>query len=231
MVDVLAELRAALDVHRLKVRGVVDPAPGELLPARELAHAGTLVLVGNVGSSMWAQFAASPEYRDSIPDPLDRWSRRIGLELARRFDALALFPFGGPPHHPFQRWAVRAGTIASSPLGLLIDHEFGLWHAYRFALVLPRHLPLTQTPLAVDSPCATCTGEPCLHTCPVGAFSVGEYHVDRCVGHLSGALGEACMGHGCMARLACPMGQASRYRADHARFHMESFVKARPALR
>lgn len=231
MADDLAELRAALDAHGLNVRGVVDPAPGEVPVAGESGHAATLVLVGNVGSAMWDHFAMSPESQDAGPDPLDRWSRRIGLELAQCFGALALFPFGGPPHHPFQRWATRAGAVAPSPLGMMIDHEFGLWHAYRFALAFPRRLRWTARPAAVASPCTSCTGRPCLRACPVTAFSVGEYRVDRCVAHLSTASGTECMGHGCLARLACPIGEASRYRAEHARFHMESFLRAQSAPR
>lgn len=231
MADVPAELQAALDAYGLVVRGAVDPAPGEVPVASETDRAETLVLVGHVGSAMWECFAMSPECRDAGPDPLDRWSQRIGLELAWRFGALALFPFDGPPHHPFQRWATRTGAVAPSPLGMLIDPEFGLWHAYRFALAFPRRLRWPERAPAVASPCASCSGRACLGACPVGAFSVGEYRVDRCVGHLATASGTACMGHGCLARLACPVGEASRYRAEHARFHMESFLQARSAPR
>lgn len=231
MTDDLARLRVALDAHGLKVRGVVAPAPGDLPPSHEAASAQTLVLVGHVGSSIWDHFAASPEFRDAMPDPLDRWSRRLGSEIAQRFGALALFPFGGPPHHPFQRWAVRAGAVRPSPLGVLIDREFGLWHAYRFALALPWCSTETASPVVADSPCVACAGEPCLRACPVGAFSAGDYLADGCVSHLSREPASECMRHGCMARLACPAGKAYRYRAEHARFHMESFLRTQSAHR
>ena len=40
--------------------------------------------------------------------------------LARELGGKALFPFGGPPFLPFQRWAQRAEPVHSSPIGLLI---------------------------------------------------------------------------------------------------------------
>ena len=55
--------------------------------------------------------------------------------LARSVGAMALYPFDGPPYRPFQRWAMRAEPVAPSPLGLFIHPEYGLWHAYRAALV------------------------------------------------------------------------------------------------
>jgi hypothetical protein len=101
---------------------------------------GTLVLLGNVGSSLWPAFSISPEYRDGRENPLDRWSRRVGHDLAARFDGQALFPFGGPPYQPFLRWAARAETVHGSTLGMLIHPRYGLWHAHRFALALPESL-------------------------------------------------------------------------------------------
>ena len=41
----------------------------------------------------------------ALDDPLDRWSRRLIERLARELGGRALFPFGGPPFLPFQRWA------------------------------------------------------------------------------------------------------------------------------
>jgi len=66
------------------------------------------VLVGFVGSENWPAFAASPEAADGAPDPLDRWSSRLITAIAGSVGASPLFPFGGPPFLPFQRWAQRA---------------------------------------------------------------------------------------------------------------------------
>jgi hypothetical protein len=47
------------------------------------------------------------EFRDGRPDPIDRWSRRVIGHMACDLGAKALFPFGGPPWHPFIAWAKR----------------------------------------------------------------------------------------------------------------------------
>ena len=62
--------------------------------------------------------------------------------LAPGFGATALFPFGGPPWLPFQRWAMKADCVTASPLGILIHPDFGLWHAYRGALAFAEQLDL-----------------------------------------------------------------------------------------
>jgi hypothetical protein len=92
--------------------------------------------VGVIGSNFWPYFKASVFYNDGLPDPLDRWSRAIAESLAERFGGVALFPFHGPPHHPFQRWADRAEATRPSRMLLRIHPDYGLWHAYRFALAL-----------------------------------------------------------------------------------------------
>ena len=77
----------------------------------ELADIRTIVLAGMAGREGWDAFAASPEARDGADDPLDRWSRRVIESLARELGGKALFPFGGPPFLPFQRWAQRANRF------------------------------------------------------------------------------------------------------------------------
>ena len=42
-----------------------------------LADIRTIVLAGMAGRDGWSAFAASPEARDGLDDPLDRWSRRV----------------------------------------------------------------------------------------------------------------------------------------------------------
>ena len=89
----------------------------------ELADVATMALVGLGGRRGWAAFSASPEVEDGAADPLDRWSRRVVDGLAVELGARALYPFDGPPHWPFQRWARRAAPMHVSPLGLLIHRR------------------------------------------------------------------------------------------------------------
>jgi hypothetical protein len=186
-------------------------------------------MIGNVGSSLWPVFSAAPEAADGAPHPLDRWTQRAVSAIAAEVGAAPLFPFGGPPYLPFQRWAMRAESVAPSPLGILIHPDYGLWHAYRGALAFSERLAL---PPRADRPrpCDSCADRPCLSACPVGAFADGRYDVPRCIYHIGAAAGGECIGVGCLARRACPVGATFFYGEDQARFHMGAFLAANRAL-
>jgi hypothetical protein len=194
--------------------------------AGELADLRTIVLAGMVGCEGWDAFAASPEASDGLADPLDRWSRRVMEGLAAELGGKALFPFGGPPFLPFQRWAQHAEPVHASPIGLLIHPHYGLWHSYRGALGFPQALNAPE-PAPVPSPCETCTGRWCLNTCPVGAFSDGGYGVAACADHLRSAAGVDCMEAGCRARRACPVGAEHAYGPAQTKFFMAAFLRGR----
>ena len=228
-----ALLEEALAGHGLRLRGGWRPVADDVftrLPGGQ--QAAVVWMAGVVGSAFWPIFKASSFFQDGLPDPLDRWSRDIGTDLASRWGGVALFPFDGPPYHPFQQWATRAEPLQSSPLMLRIHPEFGLWHAYRFALALPAVPPddlptITPTPtpaMAQPDLCLTCDGQPCLSACPVQAFTGTTFKLDACAVHLHTPDGADCMTTGCLARCACPVGQGSRYMPEHAAFHMQAFA-------
>jgi hypothetical protein len=213
----------------LTLRGGFHPTAEDGLPLAPGGSAATLLLVGNVGPGMWQAFSTAPE-RDGRPHPLDAWTRRVVDELAAAVRAQALYAFTGPPYWPFQRWAMRAEPVTPSPLGILIHPEYGLWHAYRAALLFADRLELPPTE-ARPSPCASCALRPCLSACPVGAFTPAGYDVVCCVDHISGTAGAMCMEKGCRAREACPVGAKYRYSAAQEAFHMEAFLCRRSAGR
>lgn len=195
-------LSDALAEHGLIIRGGVD----------------SLVLVGTIGSAFWPHFAAARRHE---PNPLDSWSRRVLTDVVARFGAQVLMPCDGPPFHPFQRWAMAAEPVYPSPMGVLVHPVYGLWHAYRGALVLAD--PIDPPPRQdLPNPCDTCVDRPCVTACPVGAAV--PYDVPRCTDHLKA--GGACRSVGCHARHACPLGRDYAYAPDHAAFHMEAFVSA-----
>lgn len=180
-----------------------------------------MILIGNAGPEMFRRFARE---RDPQRDTLDDWTRTAATDLARDLDARALLPFDRP-HWPFLTWARRGGAGHVSPLGLNIHPTYGLWHAYRAALLFPVVFDLPR-PAAGRSPCEACAGRPCLSACPVGAFAGGSYEVAACRSHLALPQGADCMSKGCLARHACPVGQGFAYRPDQARFHMRAFLAA-----
>lgn len=186
----------------------------------------SLVLVGNAGSAMWSRFTKSPEFADGAPDPLDRWSQRIGEAVAAELGARVVFPFDGPPYPPILDWAQKAGQAFPSPLSMFIHRNHGLWHAYRFALYLDSPVTGFEARSISDSPCTSCEGQPCLDACPVDAFSTGAYRVDDCMTYLTESLASGCREHGCRARRACPVANQNQYQPEHAHFHMEAFVRS-----
>ena len=233
--SVLRDLAAALQRHGMLIRGgfaLTEEDERGLagfpdLAASDLTKAGrgrTLVLIGNAGPPLYdAFFAAGQTTGDN---PLDDWTRRVVLPIAARLGARAAFPSDGPPWLPFQRWAMRAEGVKASPLGVLIHPEFGLWHAYRAALVFDRVLDLRPAPVRAH-PCDSCVGRPCLSTCPVGAVTEAGYAVDNCARHVASRDGEACRSIGCLARRACPVGAAHVYPDRAMAFHMGAFLRGR----
>jgi hypothetical protein len=223
----LAELTQLLARHGLRVRGgFATDGETDVEILRVAPWARTLVLVGNVGSELWDKSGAEIAALDD-PDPLDRWTRDVIEPIASSVNGLALFPFAGPPYWPFQRWAERAEGVRSSPIGIQVHPEFGLWHAYRAAILLRGTIALPRQEQA--HPCDTCVDRPCLTHCPVNAFTSTGYDVDHCVDRVVAVQYEtgSCSDVGCLARLACPIGAVWRYCPEHARFHMHAFVKAR----
>jgi hypothetical protein len=226
----LSGLAAALQQHGMLIRGgfvlSADDEQG-LTGFPDLASPNgdrTLVLIGNAGPALYEAFFAADEVTGD--NPLDDWTRRIVQPIAERFGVRAAFPSDGPPWLPFQRWAMRAEGVKASPLGVLIHPEYGLWHAYRAALIVDRKLELPPAPIRAH-PCDTCETRPCLTTCPVGAVTAQGYAVDNCATHVASRDGKPCRSSGCLARRACPVGADHRYPNRAMAFHMAAFLHGR----
>jgi hypothetical protein len=218
----LETIRAALQPHGLFLRGAVTFEEGEAAP--QLSDGGlarSVVLIGNVGSSLWPAFSRWREDRPEGggPDPLDTWSKQVIRPIATMADATAWFP-SDPPWQPFQQWAMRAEVLKISPLGILIHPVYGLWHGYRGALGFAE--PIKEgVPAAALHSCDRCLDKPCLTTCPAGAVHPSAFHVLACRAHLRSPQGKGgCMLRGCLARAACPVGAEYRYEDAQLRFHM-----------
>ena len=223
----LSELTNLLAAAGLSHRGGFRPTAEDGLPALDSgAAATTAILIGDVGGQMWPVFSKSAEARDGTSHPLDRWTRRIVDSIAKAVGASPIYPFGGPPYWPFQRWAERAEAVFPSPLGILIHPEYGLWHAYRAALLFAESMELPPRSKA-RSPCESCTDKPCLSACPVHAFTNPGFDDRACTGHITAAAGRPCMDGGCLARNACPVAPGSRYGRPQLQFHMAAFRRAR----
>jgi hypothetical protein len=145
-------------------------------------------------------------------------------EVAADVGAEVLLPFGGPPYRPFVAWAKRAEPVAESPLGILIHPDYGLWHAYRGALVFAKVIDLPARAVR-PRPCDTCVDKPCLQACPVRAFTNPGYDLPTCTGHIATPVGADCLTQGCRARRACPIGREYQYATAQAEWHMRAFLR------
>ncbi|HEY7609930.1 MAG TPA: hypothetical protein VIF14_11915 [Alphaproteobacteria bacterium] len=221
--NAISEIDRLLAGTGLFVRGAFHPAPED--GVRALADGRkpeTVVLVGNAGKAMWRAF------RHDVPniagkDPLDTWVDQHLERAAAAVGAETVFATR-KPWPPIQRWAMKAGGVHRSPIGILIHPEFGLWHVYRGALLFAEKLEL-PSPRAAPNPCDTCAAKPCLTACPAEAFKPEGFDMLACVGHVESSKGKSCATGGCLARRACPVGRAHAYVAEEGAFHMAAVVR------
>ena len=213
----LAAITSRLAAHRLAVMGGFHPGPEDGAPP----GTQTLLMLGPAEPGFWAHLTAQPEWLDGAPDPVDRWSRRVIGRLACDLGAKAVFPFGGPPYAPFQRWAKATGRAWESPVRLLVHDVAGLMVSYRGALALKERLDLPPTGAR---PCDTCLA-PCLNACPAGALNGAGYDVPACHAFLDRPEGQDCLSGGCHVRRACPLSQSYGRVAEQSAYHMRQFHK------
>lgn len=211
----LAQITAMAAAHHLAVLGgfACDGEAG--LPA----GTRTVLMLGPAEPGYWAHVQAQPEWGGV--DPVDRWSRRVIGGMACDLGAKALFPFGGPPYHPFYQWALRTGRVWDSPVRLLVQAEQGLMVSFRGVLALKQ---VIEVPAVAARPCDSCA-KPCLSACPAGALGASGYDVPACHGFLDSAAGADCMNFGCAVRRACPLSAAYARLPEHSAYHMGQFHK------
>lgn len=185
----------------------------------DMGETKQVILIGNVGPDMFSRFV-----RSGAPT-MDEWTRVVVDRLAADLGARAVFPFDKPAL-PFLTWARMAGAGHVSPLGLNIHPTYGLWHAYRAALLFPVEFDFPRSSVGAH-PCESCLDKPCLSACPVKAFDGSSYDVAACGACLKSDAGQTCMEGGCLARAACPVGKTYHYSKPQTQFHMRAFREIR----
>jgi hypothetical protein len=225
----IAEISSQLSRHGLILRGGFAFAAGEDVPA-SAAGAKAVLLVGHGGPTIWPQFEAWRATQPAdLADPLDAWSREVIGAVAARFGARAASP-SDRPWLPFQQWAMRAEGLKPSPLCILMHPRFGLWHAYRGALLFDDEAAAAMVGSRAGDLhakihlCDGCDGKPCLKACPAGAHSSAGFAYQRCLSHVRSEAGQPCMDRGCFDRNACPY-DAYRYTPAQQAFHMRALAQ------
>ena len=187
-----------------------DPVPIE---------AQSILLLGPDEPNFWEIFKESEEFNDLEANPLDRWSKRVIDNIAEQNECTALYPFGGKPYKPFFSWALRSGSVWSSPVHLAVHKDKGLFVSFRGALAINQSKKINQS---FENPCTKCPA-PCLSACPVDAFTEVGYDVVTCKDHISSLDSSNCKSLGCNTRRACPVG-ANLRSFEQSSFHMEKFL-------
>ncbi|MCG7505809.1 4Fe-4S dicluster domain-containing protein [Mesorhizobium retamae] len=220
----LKNISSELAAHGLILRGGFAFGGGEAVPeSPEGRPAKSVLLVGQAGAAPWPHFMAWRRRQpQNLQNPLDTWSREVIDGISARFGASAVYP-SDKPYQPFQQWAMRAEGLKPSPLGILMHPQYGLWHAYRGALLFADEIPIqgAHDPIHL---CDLCVGKPCLKSCPVDAYSADGFAYQSCLAHARGPQGGPCRTGGCLDRNACPYGADYRYPAEVQAFHMASFA-------
>ncbi len=227
----LNDIQKHISDNGLLVRGGYNTTDDDDLPAivdktGNKGSARALVMIGNAGPAMWRSFIDSYEYQDGMPDPLDRWTRKVITKVAEVLDTGVVFPFDGPPWWPFQRWCAQCEKLSVSPLGILMHAEYGLWHALRAALLFDHSLDelndfIGSTDEQKGIACQSCEQRICLASCPVSAYSTKGYNTGRCIAHIQSE--DNCLKRGCLARQACPEAVKHRYDTEEEIFHLQAF--------
>lgn len=214
------DISTAVASTGMVTRGGFVTDPDDSLTMPDGAAVRCVVVIGNVGGAMWQRFRRQ---QPSGPHPLDTWTRATLGPIATEFGAAFVHP-SDEPFQPFQRWAQRADDVWPSPIGMLVHHEFGLWHAYRGAFLFDH--PVVGLPVVggMTSPCISCADQPCLTNCPVHAFTADGYDSSACASHVRSGGDPDCLHDGCAARRACPVGADLVYGSDQMLFHMRAFV-------
>ena len=183
----------------------------------------TTLLIGPNEPIFWEFFTNASEYNDSLPDPMDRWSKRVIGEIATDLNSRAVYPSDGPPYAPFYTWAVLSKNAFVSPLKLLVHEDVGLMISYRGALIVEQSIELPVT--SEKSPCEACS-QPCLNACPADAFNAASYYPNACKSYLGVSTGQnTCFKRGCLVRISCPLSPKNGRYEDQTKFHMKAFLK------
>jgi ferredoxin len=220
----LALLEADLARHGLIPRGGFNFGTDETAPrGRASDTARAVVLVGQAGAASWPHFQAWRARNTAVlHNPLDEWCREVIGEVAARHGARAVSP-SDRPYLPFQQWAMRAEGLRPSPVGILMHPEFGLWHAYRGALLFDVYIDFAELREPIHL-CDECACKPCLKACPVQAHTEGGFDHAACLTHVRSTDGHGCLQRGCFDRNACPYGVDYRYPTEVQAFHMRAFA-------
>lgn len=185
-----------------------------------------LILIGHGGTTLWQAIQEANRAhqietkidRNSDEHPIDTFS----IATVQHFlqtewagcDYEILYP--GSRTIGLQSLGKQAGWHHPSPFMVGINEYFGSWFAYRVAVLANTQLPLTSKVETV-SPCSSCRDRVCVTACPAQALNDGQFHLEKCLDYRQQA--SSLCEKTCLARVACPVGDAHRYTDAQMNYH------------
>lgn len=187
--------------------------------------AGSVLMIGNYGGSMWeilqADMEADPSKYDGNRDPVDDLSSEaiegaVGELADSGLRACAVYPWRQEACGwlPFQSWALVCGFGKMGLVGVVVHPEYGPWLSFRGAIIVDAGVE-PDPPLADFEPCEECEA-PCIEECPAGAVSREGCDVRKCLG---ARLFDSRCEMRCAAREACVYGREHRFSREQITYH------------
>lgn len=191
----------------------------------DLERYSRLLLLGHGGRTLWEQVQSDWQ----ADDPIDNYSIRVTKQFLHDYCDDAphhiLYPLTDMPL-PLQQLGMLAGWHHRAPLGIGINGVYGVWFAYRVAVLTTAVLAPTE-PMDTPSPCTNCVDKPCVSACPGRAVGeVGGFQAIPCFTHRVKS-NSSCADR-CLSRLACPYFPEHRYSDTQIQYH---YTLSLPSLR
>jgi len=210
-------LHAAFDVKSLP-ENIVNQLPPHAKNYQQL------ILVGHGGSKMWSVM------RDQIKkktDPIDEYSVncvRQWMHIECPENRYEIIYPSGELAIPLTKLGVLAGWQQESPLLIGINRRWGLWFAYRVALLADTNFEVVVAEGSVfdpsvkqSSPCTNCVGKECVQACPAKAIKGNKLDLNTCVVYRQEDA-SLCKDR-CVARLSCPVKTEHQYTEEQIVYH------------
>lgn len=212
---------AVFDLHRLPLE--LQDAIFNSYP--EAKHYRQLLLFANGGPQFWHAFSA---YRiqfadsvDNVDDPMDQYARAIVAAFLEENKLNHQFQFVYPGSYVLnlQSLGRLLGWHQDTPLKIGLHPLYGVWFAYRAAVLVNSDFPSTAwiDSSTTVSPCQTCASKACVVSCPAGAVTAAQYYLDQCLDYRTQE--NSPCAQRCISREACPVAPEYRYSDEQIRYH------------
>ena len=202
-----SELISVTEAHQLTILSILAGSTGRI------------ILLRPHEPSYWPTNCDSPNWQDSMPDPVPRWSHQIIERLAQVTGSKPNFPFGKEPA-PFLNWALASDRAQQSLVGSAIQADAGLLASYRGALALNKSIRVSPC----KNPCPS-GAKPYMTAFPAGIITYSNYDLNTCWGYMRADPEQSCLSAGYIADRACPISSLHPRMAEHSAYHMQQFLK------